>query len=63
MLAVHECSQEGWSVLYVNEAGERGERVANEQDGEQAEEGWGEVRTAQQMHRMHEPGRHEFGRL
>jgi len=50
-------------VLYVNEAGERGESVANEQDGEQAEEGWGEVRTAQQMHRMHEPGGHEFGRL
>jgi len=43
---VHGFSQERWSVLYVNEAGEREERAANEQDSEEAEEGWGEVRTA-----------------
>jgi len=29
---------QAWSVLYVNETVERGERAANEQDGEWAEE-------------------------
>jgi len=31
---MHELLWKSWSVLYVNEAGERGERIANEQDDE-----------------------------
>jgi hypothetical protein len=39
MHSMHELLWKSWSVLYVNEAGKRGERAANEQDGEYAEGG------------------------
>lgn len=63
MLRVRDLLREGLDVPSVNEAGEREERATSEQAGGEADEGWGEVRTAQQMQGNHGSGIHEFGRL